>query len=211
MALGDLFSNLHLLVRWIHVIAGITWIGHLYFFNFVNLPLQGALNDDGKKIVNPQLMPRALWWFRWSAMVTFIIGWVLFTMNYMYTPGQGFGPSSLFLTSDGSITQRAFWILYGMSFAAMMWINVWFVIWPAQKKLLSKQVTGDAAAPVRAKAARASRMNTFMSGPMLFGMLAPAHYGSVNLVTVLVATGIGLGTVAWAYGQSTKVSIEVKA
>ena len=64
MALGDLFSNLHLLFRWLHAIAGITWIGMLYFFNFVNVPLQGALDDPAKKAVNPKLMPRALWWFR---------------------------------------------------------------------------------------------------------------------------------------------------
>ena len=209
MALGDLFSNVHLLVRWIHVLAGIMWIGHLYFFNFVNLQLQASLDDDGKKAVNPQLMPRALWWFRWGAMITFIAGWILFTMNYMYTPGSGFGPSALFLTSDGHMTGRAIWILFGMAFATMMWVNVWFVIWPAQKKLLSKQVTGDAAVPVRTKAARASRMNTYFSGPMLFGMLAPAHYGASNLVTLLVALGLGYLVVFWAYAQSKKVSIKV--
>src|ERR1043165_3411049 len=93
MAINDLYSNLHLFFRWLHVIAGITWIGHLYFFNFLNIQLQGSLDDATKKVVNPQLMPRALWWFRWGAMVTFVVGWILFTMNYMYTPGSGFGPT----------------------------------------------------------------------------------------------------------------------
>src|SRR3990170_8078101 len=78
MALSDMFSNLHLLMRWLHVIAGITWIGHLYFFNFVNVPLQAALDDAGKKAANPKLMPRALWWFRWGAMLTFLFGLILF-------------------------------------------------------------------------------------------------------------------------------------
>src|SRR3989338_1750560 len=78
MALSDFFSNLHLLMRWLHVIAGITWVGHLYFFNFVNVPLQAALDDAGKKAVNPKLMPRALWWFRWGAMITFFAGLILF-------------------------------------------------------------------------------------------------------------------------------------
>ena len=70
----NLFESIHLLARWFHVIAGIIWIGHLYFFNFVNVPLQAALDDAGKKAVGPKLMPRALWWFRWGAMITFLAG-----------------------------------------------------------------------------------------------------------------------------------------
>ena len=204
MALSDLFSNVHLLVRWLHVIAGIVWIGHLYFFNFVNIPLQASLDDAGKKIVNPKLMPRALWWFRWGAMITFLAGLTLFTMTYMYTPGAGFGSSELFQSSDGSLTGRAIWILVGMAFGTMMWINVWFVIWPAQKKLLSGKA-GDQAAAIRTRALKASRMNTYMSAPMLFGMMAPAHYGSVNLITLAVAIGLGLVAIKCSYGVSTKV------
>ena len=113
MALGDLFSNIDLLMRWMHVIAGITWIGHLYFFNFVNVPLQAALDDAGKKAVNPKLLPRALWWFRWGAMLTFLAGLWLFTQLYMYTPGVGFGPSNL-MTDAAGITDRAWWIMLGM-------------------------------------------------------------------------------------------------
>ncbi len=208
MALSDLFSNVHLLLRWLHVLAGIAWIGLLYFFNFVNIPLQASLDDASKKIINPQLMPRALWWFRWSAMVTFVVGLALFTLNYMYTPGQGFGPSGLFLTPEGAITGRAVWILTGMAFGLMMWINVWFVIWPAQKKLLSGKA-GDQAAAIRAKATKASRMNTFMSGPMLFGMLAPAHYGAANVVTIIAAIAIAMIVVQLAYAHSLKVSTKV--
>ena len=74
MAIDDLYTNFQLLFRWLHVLAGIFWIGHLYFFNFVNLPLQGALDDATKEAVNPKLMPRALWWLRWGAMITFIMG-----------------------------------------------------------------------------------------------------------------------------------------
>lgn len=208
MALDDAFSNIHLLVRWLHVIAGITWIGHLYFFNFVNLPLQGSLDDATKKLVNPQLMPRALFWFRWGAMVTFVAGLVLYTMTYMYTPGQGFGPTSLFKDADG-LTGRSAWIHMGMAFGFMMWYNVWFIIWPAQKKLLSG-TAGDQAAALRTKAAKASKMNTYMSGPMLFGMLAPAHYGAANWVSIAVAIVLGLGAIAWGYASSKKVSTTVK-
>ena len=205
MALSDLFSNVHLLVRWLHVIAGITWIGHLYFFNFVNIPLQGALDDAGKKAVNPKMMPRALWWFRWGAMITFLAGLTLFTMTYMYTPGAGFGPSELFRDSaTGALSGRATWILLGMAFGTMMWYNVWFIIWPAQKKLLGG-TAGDQAAALKAKATKASRMNTYMSGPMLFGMLAPAHYGASNIVTLIVAVVLGLVAIKFGYATSGKV------
>lgn len=209
MALGDWFSNVHLLVRWLHVIAGITWIGHLYFFNFVNVPLQGALDDSAKKLVNPKLLPRALWWFRWGAMITFLAGLVLFTLVYMYTPGVGFGSTSSFLDEAGQLTGRAIWILFGMLLGFVMWFNVWFVIWPAQKKMLSGQVPQDKLPAVRKRALLASRINTFLSGPMLFGMLAPAHYGAVNGFTLLVVIALSVVAIWWAIRTSHKVGASV--
>ena len=204
MALTDVFSNVAILVRWLHVIAGITWIGLLYFFNFVNVPLQGALDDAGKKAVNPKLMPRALWWFRWGAMVTFLAGLILFTLTYVYTPGQGFGMNELFVTEDGNLSGRATWLSMGMLFGTIMWFNVWFIIWPAQKKLLSGQA-GDQAAALRKRAGLTSRVNTYLSGPMLFGMLAPAHYGASNTLTLLIAVVLGLFAIWWAIQTSFRV------
>ena len=197
MALGDWFSNISLLNRWLHVLSGIVWIGHLYFFNFVNVPLQAALDDAGKKIVNPKLLPRALWWFRWAAMLTFLTGFVSFALVYMYTPALGFGPNSAFQDPAGNVTGRATWVLFGMSLAVIMWFNVWFIIWPAQKKMLAGRVPQEKLPAVRKRALLASRTNTFLSGPMLFGMLAPSHYGAVNGVTLAAAAAIGL-VVIWA-------------
>ena len=208
MALNDLFSNVHLLVRWLHVIAGITWIGLLYFFNFVNVPLQAALDDAGKKAVNPKLLPRALWWFRWGAMITFLAGLTLFTMNYMYTPGVGFGPSALFHDANG-ITPRAIWILLGMFFGTIMWFNVWFIIWPTQKAILSGKVPQDQLPAARKRALLTSRINTFLSGPMLFGMLAAPHYAAINLATFLVFAAVGLVSVWFAIAISGKVGTAV--
>ncbi len=199
--MGDFYSNFQILTRWLHVIAGITWIGHLYFFNFVNVPLQGSLDDATKKAVNPQLMPRALWWFRWGAMITFVAGLVLFTSTYMYTPGVGFGPTSLFMDADG-LTTRALWILMGSLFATVMWFNVWFIIWPAQKRLLTGKVPSAEIPAVRKRAALTSRINTYLSGPMLFGMLAPAHYGAMNGVVVVAAIAIGVAVI-WASIRSS--------
>ena len=200
----DLYSNLHLIVRWLHVIAGITWIGHLYFFNFVNVPLQGALDDAAKKAVNPQLMPRALWWFRWGAMITFLAGLTLFAMVYFYTPGVGFGPTSL-LMETGHLTQRAMWILFGMTLGFIMWFNVWMIIWPTQKRLLTGKVPQPEIAGQRRKAYLASRTNTFLSGPMLFGMLAPSHYGAISLPAFGMAVGLGALVIWWAIRSSPSV------
>ncbi len=201
----DWYSNIHLVVRWLHVIAGITWIGHLYFFNFVNVPLQGALDDATKKAVNPQLMPRALWWFRWGAMITWLAGLTLFTLIYMYTPGMGFGPNSLFRETTGGITARAAWILIGMTLGTIMWFNVWMIIWPTQKRLLTGKVPADQIPAARKKALLASRVNTFLSGPMLFGMLAPSHYGAMNAGSLVLAFGLGLLAIWWSIKASPTV------
>ena len=199
----DLYSNVHLIVRWLHVIAGITWIGHLYFFNFVNVPLQGSLDDATKKLVNPQLMPRALWWFRWGAMITFLAGLTLFVMNYLYLGGGHFGPTNLLIDPMfGKMTGRAMWILFGMLLGTIMWFNVWFVIWPAQKALLTGKVAADQVPAVRKRALLFSRTNTYLSGPMLFGMLAPAHYGAMSSPALFIAITLGL-VVIWASIRSS--------
>src|ERR1051325_3433840 len=81
-------GNLEFLFRWIHVVAGIMWIGHLYFFNFVNAQVAKAYDPDSKKRILPELMPRALYWFRWGAMYTWISGFFLLAFNYYMVPAQ---------------------------------------------------------------------------------------------------------------------------
>jgi uncharacterized membrane protein len=204
MALGDWYSNIHLLIRWLHVIAGILWIGHLYFFNFVNSQLQPTMDGETKKKVNPILMPKALFWFRWGAMITFLAGLTLFYLVYMYNPGGSGLPTTFW--DQGALTDRAKWILMGMAFGFIMWFNVWFVIWPAQKKLIRALVAGQAPDAALAKrAANASKVNTYFSGPMLFGMLAPAHYGAINLVTAIVVIAIAEIIIWHLYKAAPKV------
>jgi uncharacterized membrane protein len=122
----DPMSILSVLLRFGHIIFGIIWIGHLYFFNLVNVPFQGDLDKELKPKVNPKLLLRAFWWFRMGAMYTFVFGWVLFGLKYFH---QG-----LFFDS-GSISNRAIWILFGGLAGTIMWFNVWFVIWPAPRIL----------------------------------------------------------------------------
>ena len=119
----------------------------------------------------------------------------LFAMVYMYMPGLGFGPTSYWKGYEG-ITGRAIWISLGMLLGAIMWFNVWFIIWPIQKKLLGGKATPEEAPGLRRKAYLASRTNTYLSGPMLFGMLAPSHYGAFNLATFLVVAAVAL-LAAW--------------
>ncbi|MCH8269574.1 MAG: urate hydroxylase PuuD [Acidobacteria bacterium] len=208
MALQDLYSNIHLLMRWLHVIAGITWIGHLYFFNFVNVPLQAALDDAGKKAVNPQMMPRTLWWFRWGAMITLLAGLWLFVQIYFYIPGEGFAATSLLVDAEG-MTDRSIWILFGMLFGIIMWFNVWIIIWPIQKKILGGTASAEELPKIRRRAFLASRANTYLSGPMLFGMLAPSHYGAINWVTALIALTLGLLAIHHSIRSSSKVGKSV--
>jgi uncharacterized membrane protein len=209
MALSDWYGVIHILIRWLHVIAGITWIGFLYFFNFVNVPLQAALDDAGKKAVNPKLMPRALWWFRWGAMITFLAGLFLFTWIYMYAPGAGFGPTPAFLEPGGVISSRAWWIMIGMTLGTIMWFNVWFIIMPAQRKILGGKATPEELPAIRRRAYLASRTNTYLSGPMLFGMLAPNHFGALDLPTLLVFTAIALALIWHAIKFSGKVGTSI--
>ena len=201
-------SKLEFAVRWTHVFMGIIWIGHLYFFNFVNIQLQGKMDDPTKKLVNPQLMPRALWWFRWGAMVTFLSGIILFAMIYLYTPEVGWGANMLMKGAEGQ-TDRVRWIEWGMLFGSIMWFNVWFIIWPAQKKLLGG-TAGDAAPALRTRAATASRINTYLSAPMLVGMLGAGHAGMpFSYGALLTAALLGLAMIKAAYVHSTFVGQKV--
>ena len=131
-------------------------------------------------------------------MVTLLAGLTLFVMNYLYTGGGHFGATSLLVDPlTGRITPRAMWILFGMLLGTIMWFNVWFVIWPAQKALLTGKVASDRVPSVRKRALLFSRTNTFLSGPMLFGMLAPAHYGAVSLPAFFLVVVVGTLTI-WA-------------
>ena len=136
----EIESTLQAIFRWFHIIAGITWIGHLYFFNFVNTPFQGGLEKELKPKVNPPLVLRALFFFRWGAMWTFLFGIMLFALIYWPMGGALFD-------ADGGMSERGMWILFGGLLGTIMWFNVWFVIWPRQKKILGAMLGGPAAPP----------------------------------------------------------------
>ena len=152
----------------------------------------------------PALLARAQWWYRWSAMVTLLAGVALFILDYAYIPGVGFAPTPLLADNNG-ITARAGWILFGMILAAVMWFNVWFAGWPAQKKEMEGKASGAELALLRRRSHLALRTNAYLSGPMLFGMVAPAHYSAINLETWLIAIAIGLVAVWCALWVAPRV------
>lgn len=165
-------------LRWLHFFFGIAWLGHLYYFNFVQANAEKALDGPMKKVVVPNFRGRALWWFRWGAMLTFLTGLtyifyeevVVFQRNF--AGWLSFGP-------DGFAAKNA-WILFGATLGTIMWFNVWFVIWPRQQVIIAS-VAGQREKPADfdalvAAAGKASRINTMLSVPMLFGMGGRSHF-----------------------------------
>ncbi|HZV95462.1 MAG TPA: urate hydroxylase PuuD [Candidatus Nitrosocosmicus sp.] len=163
------------LLRWIHFLSGITWIGLLYYFNFVQTPFFGETEAPVRSGAQQKLLPRAMWWFRWGAMITFISGWLYFFHWWYGKVG--------FATSSG-----AWAILLGALLGSLMWANVWFVIHPKQKIVIQNALdtaagkpANPAAAPSGARAGLASRTNTMLSVPMLFFMGAASHLQGLAL------------------------------
>ena len=151
--------------RWIHIAAGVMWIGLLYYFNFVQVPaLADAAKDGTGAGITKHVAPRALFWFRWAAVVTWIAGALLL--------GANFHKAFFFL-------DRAFYAIgVGAWLGTIMLFNVWVLIWPNQQKILGLvQATDAEKATARRVALLASRTNTMLSIPMLFFMAAAGHQG----------------------------------
>ena len=155
------------LFRWLHVLAGIMWIGLLYYFNFVQIPNMPNIPDEQKPAISKVIAPAALWWFRWAAMVTVLTGLILGYLN-----GYIHDAMSLGAMNDFAVPKNIA-IGIGMWLGIVMWFNVWFVIWPNQKKALG---IVEADADTKAASARTamlfSRTNTMLSIPMLFSMVS---------------------------------------
>lgn len=168
----DLVELLQFLLRWVHLLAGVTWIGLLYYFNFVQTPFFAETEAGTRTGAIQKLVPRALWWFRWGAMFTFLAGILI----YLIRLGQQ-GPGIFFTSGYGMA------ITIGGTMGTIMFLNVWMVIWPNQQVVIAsanKVAEGGEALPDAASkgqwAGFASRTNTLFSIPMLFLMGAASHY-----------------------------------
>ena len=232
-------AYIQLIFRWLHFIAGIIWIGHLYFFNLVNVNLMKALDGPTKGKVIPQLMPRALWWFRWGALLTVLVGLAYYAMYMVATDAKN--PANVNAGGRNTWVILIVWLLIPtiifaiemalirkvnngwalavimailmilMAFAILAWLksslpmlvststfsigiggamglvmlfNVWGIIWPNQKRIISwtaENAENGTAIPAESAtlgrvAFLASRANTWLSVPMLFFMAASSHF-----------------------------------
>ena len=153
------------LFRYLHVIAGIMWVGLLWYLNFVQIPSMPKIPDEQKPAISKVIAPAVLFWFRWAALATIITGLIVATLNgYVHQAmtlgiGSGFGKNAA--------------IGIGMWLGIIMAYNVWFVIWPNQKKALGMvECTPEEKAKSARTAMLFSRTNTLLSLPMLLSMVA---------------------------------------
>lgn len=152
-----------IVTRWIHFVAGITWIGLLYFFNFVNVRSMATIDATARPHVVTTLLPRALAWFRHSAWVTVLAGLVLIYGLY-------------WANGDVFTTNSAKTIFSGMVLGIIMLLNVWGIIWPNQRRVIEAARTGGKPDPMWGRnALYASRANVALSFPMLFFMASSSH------------------------------------
>ena len=153
------------LIRFIHVVVGIMWIGLLWYFNFVQIPNMSKIPDEQKPAISKVIAPSALFWFRWAALATFISGLILSYLN-----GYLHDAMTLGIMSGGGKSTA---IGIGMWFGIIMAFNVWFVIWPNQKRALGIiEVDAETKAKSAKTAMLFSRTNTLLSLPMLLSMVA---------------------------------------
>jgi len=152
-------------MRWLHVLSGVMWIGLLWYFNFVQTPSMPKIPDEQKPAIGKVIAPAALFWFRWSALATVILGLLLAYMNH-------------YLVQALTLTKGVHAIGIGMWLALIMAFNVWFIIWPNQQKALGLvDVPADQKAPAARIAGMTSRINTMLSIPMLYCMVGQSHTG----------------------------------
>ena len=164
---------------WLHVLSGITWIGLLYYFNFVQVPALGeAVSDDGGPGgagITKYVAPRALWWFRWGAAFTWLTG----VAYVLHSPKYDFMDVFMLGMSGDVVSQASLTIGIGAWLGTFMLFNVWILIWPNQKKILGMvEASADEIAKGKRIAFLASRSNTLMSIPMVMSMVG-AHHGFI--------------------------------
>jgi len=201
-----------MLARWGHYLAGVTWIGLLYYFNFVQTPSFASFEAGPRTESVRKLVPRALWWFRWGALLTLLTGLMILAFQENLANGDYYQ----------SAPGRS--IATGILLAVIMFANVWLIIWPNQKIFIEnaeRTAAGQEGLPNAASAARkaacASRTNTLFSIPMLFFMGATSHFAGlfdggeggkraiywvVVLVLVVVIEGIALTAPAAGAAQA---------
>ncbi len=243
----DVMNLIESLFRWIHVVAGIIWIGHLYFFNWVNSQFEPTLDAETKKKVIPELRPRALYWFRWGAAFTWVTGVLLLMMVFYHGGLLAWSAGAVvmivitfvavflydYLAKVITDAQMQFWsgviaaavfvflcefvggfnsrttaIHLGTMFGTTMAFNVWFRIWPNQQKIITAIKSGQAPeAPLVALAGSRSKLNTYMSVPLVFMMLNAHNFwpDSAPLIWLPLIVLVGFYGVSHLFNHAPSV------
>jgi uncharacterized membrane protein len=162
------------LVRWLHIVCGVMWIGLLWYFNFVSAPTMPKIPAELKPALGKFITPAALFWFRWGAMGTIVFGIILAWMNGYLLQAYTLDATEHFSTTPTVLIGIGMWL------GTIMWFNVWFLIWPNQQKALNiDNAYPDLPQPEKDASAKTagmfSRINTMLSIPMLFCMVGAAH------------------------------------
>jgi uncharacterized membrane protein len=200
----DFHLTVMFLLRWIHILTGILWVGFAFFFNFVLTPAARRMDPDSRKKIMPDLLDRALFWFRWSALVTYITGWVYIIWKCYIASNVGFhGENGFGNTSWGQ------WISVGVIIGTVLILNVWFVIWPAQKKLIGWMRAGQTPAEMPKLAARVehiAKINAYLSAPLIFSMAAASHLPMISPWIIIGSFVAGFALVAHFFLISKKLT-----
>ncbi len=169
MLSGQLFWAF--IFRWLHVMSGILWIGLLYYFNFVQIPTMPKIPDEQKPAISKFIAPEALWYFRWAAMATLVTGLILAYLVGNLISALTLGAAESFVNPSSTLIGIGMWL------GAIMWFNVWFVIWPNQQRALNidnkfPDLNKDQRGAHGRTAMLFSRTNVMLSIPMLFCMVS---------------------------------------
>lgn len=250
----DAVDIVQAIFRWIHVVAGILWVGLLYFFNWVNSAFAPTMDGETKKKVVPELLPRILFWFRWGAAYTWITGVILLLVVFYHSGVFADNPSyawstgaivsvavtflavflydalfksplaknpkvavtigyliiigiTLMMINWGNFSYRGYSIHVGVMFGTIMAFNVWFRIWPAQKKIIAAIKSGETPDPkLVALAGMRSKHNTYLSVPLVWTMVNfHTTFSSNTPIILFVVILLGWHIVYQLYKKAAKV------
>lgn len=209
-------QGLHFVMRWLHVYFGVLWIGLLYYFNFVQGSFMAETDAQAKAQVLQKLLPRAMWWFRYAALWTFIFGLFMLMLR---------SHQDMSAAGTAAVFRNAYWtnILTGALMGTLMFLNVWGIIHRGQKVVIANAVDVAAGKPANPAAAawapkvlRASRTNTLLSVPMLYFMLGSSHLnfavtegssstGGYWALVLLIIGGIEVNAIVGKLGPMTTI------
>lgn len=199
----DIHLTVLMTLRWVHITTAMLWIGVSYFMNFVLTPAARQMDADIRRRAIPGILERALFWLKWGALATYVTGWAYLLYKCYGESNVGFhGPDGLGNTTWGH------WISIGVILGTVLFVNVWWVIFPAQTRIIGWMRSGETPAEMPRLAGRvekASKINTYLSVPLIFSMASASHLPIINGWIVMGVFVIGFALVAHLYMIASRI------